>query len=79
MSYTQRATRPIRWEALMGQFGSSYNSEQGVRDFKKNFLKALKVVKIVYPHANVEPTETGLILRPSRPHVLPSNAQPDLF
>jgi hypothetical protein len=45
MSYTDRPTRPIRWESLMGQFGSSFNTEnidQASRDFKKGFLKALK-------------------------------------
>jgi hypothetical protein len=34
MSYTTRRTRPIRWEALMGQFGSRFTGEGAVRDFK---------------------------------------------
>lgn len=69
MSYTERRTRPMRWEALMGQFGSNYASERAVLDFKKAFLKALKAVLIVYPKANIEIVEQGLILLPSPPHV----------
>lgn len=82
MSYTQRRTRPIKWEALMMQFGSGYNTtniEQAVRDFRKAFLKALKTVLVVYPQAEVEINENGLVLLPSRPHVLPLKSQPELF
>ncbi|MCZ2134623.1 MAG: hypothetical protein LC098_04220 [Burkholderiales bacterium] len=69
MSYMTRRTRPIRWEALMGQFGSRFTGEGAVRDFKKSFLKALKAVSIVYPQAKVEATEQGLVLMPSRTSV----------
>lgn len=76
MSYTERKSRPIRWEALMGQFGSNYESDRAVLDFKKAFLKALKAVQVVYPRANIELAENGLILLPSPSHV---PQQPDLF
>ncbi len=82
MSYTQRRSRPIRWEALMMQFGSGYSTEtdQATRDFKKAFLKALKAVLLVYPQAGVELHEHGLVLLPSRPHVIPNApAQSPLF
>jgi hypothetical protein len=82
MSYTQRRSRPIRWESLMMQFGSGFNTAdlgQAVRDFKKAFLRALKLVEIVYPQADVEVNEHGLVLLPSRPHVLPGKPQPELF
>lgn len=85
MSYTQRRTRPIRWEALMGQFGSGFNTAdmgQAVRDFRKSFLRALKLVLTVYPQASVELNENGLVLLPSRPHIPMSSsggAQPELF
>ena len=77
MSYTLRETRPIRWEALMGQFGSSYSGSEGdvsqaVRNFKKAFLKQLAAVQIVYPEAKVKLHDHGLILQPSRPHVAPA-------
>lgn len=76
MSYTERRTRPIRWEALMGQFGSNYTTLRAVLDFKKAFLHALKTVLVVYPLANVEVTDNGIILLPSPPHV---SKQRELF
>lgn len=85
MSYTHRRTRPIRWEALMGQFGTGFNTAdmgQAVRDFRKAFLRALKLVLAVYPQASVELNENGLVLLPSRPHIPMSNPgshQPGLF
>lgn len=83
MSYTERRTKPIRWAALQGQFGTGYPlTEQGQRDFRnKGFLPALKVVQLVYPEARVEVTETGVVLLPSRPHVAiaaPAKSQDDL-
>jgi hypothetical protein len=76
MSYTEHRSRPIRWEALMGQFGSGYSTPRAVLDFKKAFLKALKAVQIVYPRANVQIADNGVILLPSPPHV---PRQADLF
>lgn len=84
MSYTQRRTKPIRWEPLMMQFGSDYSSAdpgQAVRDFKKAFLRALKLVLAVYPQARVEVGDTGLVLLPSPTHVSPKRvaSQRDMF
>lgn len=82
MSYTQRRTRPMRWESLMGQFGSGFNladPQQARRDFKKAFLRALKAVLVVYPEAQIEVTDNGLVLLPSRPHIAPVGTQPGLF
>jgi hypothetical protein len=72
MSYTHRKSRPIRWEMLMMQFGSGFNTnnmEQAGRDFKKAFIKALKPVLTVYPEANLEITNEGLVLLPSPTHI----------
>ncbi|MHB1098225.1 MAG: replication protein RepA [Burkholderiales bacterium] len=79
MSYTQRRSKPIRWESLMTQFGSGYGSgvkteagvKQAVFDFKRAFLKALNLVLAVYPQANVEITDHGMVLLPSPPHIAP--------
>lgn len=82
MSYTTRRTRPIPWASLMMQFGSNYNTadlDQAVRNFKKAFLQALQLVLIVYPSANVAIDEPGLVLLPSRPHILPKRSQSELF
>ena len=70
MSYTERRSRPIPWEALMGQFGSNYGTPRAVRDFRRAFEKALQTVKVVYPRANVQAEDKGLVLLPSPPHVM---------
>lgn len=75
MSYVHSQTKPIPWEALMLQFGSGFSSKsaadptQAVRNFKKDFLKALKLVQIVYPQANFTVQDNGLVLRPSPTHI----------
>ncbi|MGG5276370.1 replication protein RepA [Pseudomonas syringae pv. coryli] len=69
MSYIHSRSRPIPWEALMGQFGSNYAGPRGVLDFKKGFLKALRFVQITYPNARVEVTDKGLVLLPSPTHI----------
>jgi hypothetical protein len=88
LSYTERQTRPIPFEALMMQFGSGYGSKattpagikQGVLDFKRGFLAALKLVLVVYPLARVEVAPGGLVLFPSPTHVSPvSQGQGRLF
>ena len=71
MSYTERRTRPIPWASLMLQFGSNLQNAQAVRDFKKAFLKALKAVAIVYPQAQVDVKDNGLVLIPSPTHIQP--------
>lgn len=81
LSYTTGRSKPIPWEALMWQFGSRYltDRDQAVRDFKKAFLKALKLVQIVYPEAVVSAESNGLVLLPSRPHIPAKISQGDLF
>lgn len=79
MSYTHKKTHPIPWEALMGQFGSSFESASAVRDFKKAFIKALKAVQVVYPEVNVQVENNGLVLLPSPTHVPSLQGQQNLF
>jgi hypothetical protein len=67
-SYAKRPTT-IPWEALAMQFGADYAR---TRDFRAAFLVELRRVAVVYPGANVEPTEAGLILRPGTPHIAKS-------
>jgi hypothetical protein len=80
MISVRRPTKPIPWEALMMQFGSGFNTAdlgQAVRDFRKAFLRALKLVQIVYPQMKVNTDNpNGLVLLPSRSHVLPSPPTP---
>ena len=60
--------RSVSWPALFGQFGASYKK---LAHFKERFVDTLKLATAVYPHADVELHEKGLILKPSRPPVAP--------
>ena len=60
----------IPWQALQVQFGAGYPvTQEGTNNFKKNFIDQLKKVCLIYPAANVQPTQQGLILKRSRPHI----------
>lgn len=69
MSYLSTETL-ISWREVKKQFGAHYaDNKQGRRDFKKNFLAALRVVLIVYTDANVSAEKEGLRMLPSFPHI----------
>jgi hypothetical protein len=69
MSYLSKRTT-IPWIALAGQFGSGYSmNEQGLRDFKRAFLRELKHVLVIYPKAKVSDGQNGLVMYPSPTHV----------
>jgi len=56
----------IPWISLKGQFGADYqDTPQGLRDFRRAYIRELQKVMQVYPNAKVEPTEDGLVLQPS--------------
>lgn len=78
MSYLSRRTT-IPWVSLAGQFGAGYSLDdsqgQGLRDFKRAFLRELKHVLVVYPEAKVADSPNGLVLYPSPTHV-PFNGTP---
>jgi len=60
----------ISWKGLRPQFGANYaNSAQGLRDFKKQFLKALHIVQLFYEKAEVTPKNDGIWLYNSPPHI----------
>lgn len=82
VSYATSRARPIPWLSLMNQFGGRINAEdmgQSVRDFRKAFLAALEMVKIVYPQARYQISEQGFTPLPSPPSVPRVTSQPDLF
>jgi hypothetical protein len=60
--------RTISWPALYAQFGASYKK---LAHFKMRFIDSLKVATAVYPNANVELEDRGLIIKPSPPPVAP--------
>ena len=65
MSYLNHK-KVIPWTALHLQFGGEYTR---LRKFKEKFISHLKAVSLIYPEAKVQPLDTGLELRPSKPHV----------
>lgn len=65
MSYLRKPIE-IPWPALQIQFGSDYGR---ARDFKTSFLHHLRSVLVLYPEANVEDGERGLLLKPSKTHI----------
>ena len=60
------APKPITWRALMFQFGAGFSR---LDNFRMRFLPNLKLVLAVYPDAQVDITEKGLVLHPSRPPI----------
>lgn len=65
MSYLKKPT-VIPWSAVAAMFGSDYAE---LRNFKTAFMAELKKVVLIYPNAHVEPTESGLLIRPSLTHI----------
>lgn len=69
-SYLKRPTN-VTWEQLRAQLGSNYSeTPKGLRDFKRNFLGQLRKVLAIYPEANTTETKNGILLRPSKTHIL---------
>jgi hypothetical protein len=60
--------RAVSWSALKGQFGTGF---QRIDHFRPVFLENLELAKAVYPAANVEVSERGVNLLPSRPPIAP--------
>ncbi|MGP4994544.1 replication protein RepA [Glutamicibacter ardleyensis] len=56
----------ITWEQLFEQFGGHHSR---LRDFRRDFIRALEAVKFVYKTARVEATSQYLILKPSKNHI----------
>ena len=62
------APRLITWNALKAQFGTAYRKAY---HFKNKWTGTLAMALAVYPDANVEVVDEGVILKPSRPPVAP--------
>jgi hypothetical protein len=57
---------PITWTAVHAQFGAGFRL---VRQIKPTFLEALQLALAVYPEAQVDIGDKGLVLHPSAPAV----------
>jgi hypothetical protein len=58
----------LSWAQLSGQFGHNYGE---LRYFRRFFGESLQRVLKVYPEARLKWTDVGLLLLPSRPHIVP--------
>ena len=60
--------RLVTWQALKAQHGTGFKE---LYHFKSKFPNVLQLALAVYPEANVDVTDAGLIIKPSRPPVAP--------
>lgn len=60
--------RLVTWPALKSQFGTGFSK---LYHFKNKFPGTLSLAQAVYPHARLEVTDQGVLLKPSRPPVAP--------
>lgn len=59
----------LHWKALREQFAQEYKGKDPDKNFKKEFVPALKAALAVYPQAKVKPVTGGLMLLPSPPPI----------
>ncbi len=62
------APKLVTWKALKGQFGGGFKE---LHHFKHKWRDTLNLALAVYPAANVDIVEAGVLLKPSRPPVAP--------
>lgn len=58
----------VTWTALKGQFGVGFKETY---HFKNKWSQTLQLAMAVYPAAQVDVTDQGVVLKPSRPPVAP--------
>jgi len=59
----------LHWKSLREQFAQEYKGRDPDKDFKKEFLLALRKVLAVYPQAKVKPVTGGVLLIGSPPPI----------
>jgi hypothetical protein len=62
------ASTRISWQALHRQFGACTKQ---LKHFKPRFQRDIRIALAVYAEARVEITDTGIVLHPSPPPILP--------
>ena len=67
-------TKPVKvfWHQWQEQFGQEYTGPDAIKNFKKEWLAAVRTALTVYPSAKVELVTGGFLLKPSLPPVHPS-------
>jgi Plasmid encoded RepA protein len=56
----------LRWAHLLAQLGAG---EKATKELARRVREVMPDVHVAYPHARVEVTSTGLLLRPSKPAI----------
>ena len=59
----------LHWHSLREQFAQEYTGKNADKDFKKEFLPALRKVLAVYPQAKVQQVRGGILLKGSPPPI----------
>jgi hypothetical protein len=59
----------LHWHSLREQFAQEYTGKDADKDFKKEFLPALRKVLAVYPQAKVQQVQGGVLLNGSPPPI----------
>jgi hypothetical protein len=59
----------LHWKAIREQFAQEYKGKDPDKDFKKEFVPAIKKVLAVYPQAKVKPVTGGVLLLGSPPPI----------
>lgn len=59
----------LHWKSLREQFGQEFQGKEADKDFKKEFLPALRRVLEVYPEARVKQVTGGVMLTASPPPI----------
>lgn len=67
--YTLKKPQIVTHEQFHAQFGQEYTGKEAVKNFRKEWLPAMKAAATVYPSARVEQVRGGLRLYPSLPSV----------
>jgi hypothetical protein len=62
----------VSWRALYAQFGQGYSR---IDNFRRKFRAILTLALAVYPDAQVDEDERGLLLNPSKPPVAGKGAR----
>ncbi len=59
----------LHWHSLREQFAQEYTGKDADKDFKKEFVPALRKVLAVYPQAKVQKVRGGVLLQGSPPPI----------
>ena len=71
--YTLEKPIKVTWRQFHAQFGHEYKGLNAIKDFRREFLPAVRAALVVYPSAKVEEVAGGLLLKPSLPPVHPES------